>query len=125
MLKIKLAVITLVSLLFLSACVDKKYVPVPEIVGCPQFQPLALPDSIEWAFEPVGNLDIIDKNVSQAVLYRDLSNTGIGSHSLKDASIMQNDLIYKIYEYYGYMYNYIDDYNKQVAMEQNASKELK
>jgi len=111
-----------VSLLCLSGCVTKHHLAT-EMVGCEQFKPIELPKMEDWKLEPVGMLDVIDKNVSMAVMYRNLSKTGLGSHSYKNASIMDNNIVYAIYEYLGYLITEIEAHNIK-AREEIARKEL-
>lgn len=108
--------------LFLLGCVSKEFIEVPKLIGCPQFKPIKLPNSFDWSLEPLGMTDVLDKNVSHAIVYRDLSKTNLGDHSYKNASIMDNDLIITIYDYIGYLITEIDAYNKEAEKENNSTK---
>lgn len=77
----------------------------------------------EWKLEPIGMVDVIDKNISSAILYRDLSKTNLGSHSYKNASIMDNNLIYEIYEYLGSLITKVEEHNQRVR-DKEAKKAL-
>lgn len=104
------------------------------MVGCEQFEPIEL-KTLDFKFEPIHQADVLhtdelDKNKS--VVYRNMSDTGLGNHSYKHASIGSTDLFIELYYLYGKVINDIlshndrvEEYKKKKELEENNVKTLK
>lgn len=105
---------------FLLGCVDK-HIAIP--MKCTtKLDLIPLPESIQWAIEPIGMTDVLhDANATQATVYRDLSKTNLGSHSYKNASLMDSEVVYNIYDYYNYLFTLASDWNEKANRENNTT----
>ena len=110
----------------LVGCSSKEYVPLPEMVGCPQFELINIPPKVFVQMEPLGITTVYhDANLSTkaANVFRNLNNTGFGGdHAYKDASIIPNDIMYEIMNYIGYLMVQVEDYNRKYREENNTTK---
>ena len=111
-------------LLSLAGC-GKRYVAVPKMVGCPQFELIEIPEKVIVSIEPLGIATVVnDVNMSKDIstIYKNLSNSGFGGdHAYKDASLIPNDILYEIMNYIGYLLIQVDDYNRKYNAENNST----
>lgn len=105
--------------ILISGCGDKTYTKYEKY--CPEFE-IKLPTPPEGKLEPVGMLDVVDKNVTHAVMHRDMSRIkDFSTHAYKNASIIDNSLVMDLYDSFGKMYNTLSLLKDQVDRDCNSS----
>jgi len=118
--------IAMVVWLLLSLVGCDKYVAVPKMVGCPQFELIDIPEKVFVSIETLGTATVVhDGNMSKkmSTIHKNLSDSGFGGdHAYKDASLIPNDILYEIMNYIGYLLIQVNDYNRKYNAENNSTK---
>jgi hypothetical protein len=89
---------------------------------CPDLT-VDIPSLPKGQAEPVGKLDVVDKNVSSAVMYRDMSKIkDVYNHSYKTAVILDGSLFMEYYDAFGTMFNSLTLLKEKIDRDCNTTK---